>query len=71
VQDEEEEGTVEARLHCVCGHRILCKVTSGGEHIGSVAFFDDEETSETYGQQVERCPDCGELLGLPLFFRRN
>jgi hypothetical protein len=25
-------------------------------------FFDDVETSETYAEQVERCPACGRLL---------
>lgn len=71
MQDGEEEGTTEAKLRCVCGHSILCEVRSGGERIGYLAFFDDEPKSETCGQRVERCPGCGEQLGLPLFFRRN
>jgi hypothetical protein len=25
-------------------------------------FFDYDETSETFGEQVERCPACGKLL---------
>jgi hypothetical protein len=71
MQDEEEEAT-EARLRCVCGHGILCEVRPGGEHIGYLAFFDDEPTSsETYGQRVESCPGCGEQLGLPLFLRKD
>jgi hypothetical protein len=26
-------------------------------------FFDYDQTSETFGEQVERCPACGSLLG--------
>jgi hypothetical protein len=58
----------EATLSCVCGHSIVCRVTSGGERIGFLAFFDGEPTNETYGQRVECCPNCGEELGLPMFF---
>ncbi len=25
-------------------------------------FFDDDETSKTYAEQVEHCPACGRLL---------
>ncbi len=25
-------------------------------------FFDDDKSSETYAEQVERCPACGRLL---------
>ena len=71
MQDKREEETTEAKLRCVCGHGILCEVRPGGKHIGFLAFFDDEPMSATYGQRVERCPNCGEQLGLPLFFRRN
>ena len=58
-------------LRCVCGYRISCQARSKGEHIGFLTFFDNEPTSETYGQRVENCPGCGEQLGLPLFFRKN
>ena len=64
-------GLAEAALRCECGHGIFCKVGSEGEHIGFLAFFDNESSSETYGQQVERCPNCGEQLGLPMFFGQN
>jgi len=33
--------------------------------LGVVCFFDNEETSETYGEQVEHCPSCGIKVGLP------
>ena len=33
---------------------------TGGEH--RWVFFDDEKTSETYAEQVERCPACGRGL---------
>jgi hypothetical protein len=68
---EEEEVMAEAALRCICGYSIVCEVRPGGEHIGFLAFFDGETTSETYGQQVENCPGCGEQLGLPLFFRKD
>jgi hypothetical protein len=60
----EEKQTTEAKLRCVCGHRVVCKVQSEGEHIGFLAFFDDEPTSETHGRRVKSCPSCGEQLGL-------
>jgi hypothetical protein len=61
----------EVALRCVCGHSIFCEVLSTEEHIGFVVFFDNEPTSETYGQQVECCPNCGEQLGFPMIFRQN
>jgi hypothetical protein len=60
----------EAALRCVCGHSIYCEVGNETQYTGSLEFFDNEPTSETYGQQVECCPNCGEKLGLPLFFRK-
>lgn len=68
---QEEEEVAEAKLRCVCGHSIFCKLRSGGEHIGFLVFFDDEPTSETCGQQVKNCPGCGEQLRLPVFFQKN
>jgi hypothetical protein len=58
-------------LHCVCDHGILCEVQPAGERIGFLAFFDDEPTSETYGQQVKDCPRCSEQLGLHVLYRIN
>ena len=60
-----------AAVGCVCGHGIICEVRNGGEHIGFLAFFDGEPTSETYGQRVKSCPRCGEQLGLPVLYRIN
>jgi hypothetical protein len=64
-------GGARAALHCVCGHNIVCEVQPEGERIGFLAFFDDEPTSETYGQRIKGCPRCGEQLGLPVLYRRN
>ena len=64
-------GVAEAALRCVCGHSIYCEVGTEGEYIGFFAFFDDEPTSETYGQRVECCPNCGEQLRLTSFFGQN
>ena len=58
-------------LRCMCGHSISCEVQPEGERIGFLAFFDDEPTSETYGERVKSCPRCGEQLGLPLLYRIN
>ena len=58
-------------LRCVCGYRISCEVQPAGERIGYLAFFDNEPTSETYGERVKSCPRCGEQLGLPLLYRIN
>ena len=33
---------------------------TGGEH--RWVFFDDEKTSETYAEEIERCPACGRGL---------
>ena len=60
-----------ATLRCECGYRILCRVASAGERVGFLVFFDNEPTSETYGQQVKNCPRCGEELGLPILYRIN
>ena len=61
----------EARLRCVCGFSIVCQVRPAVERIGFLAFFDDEPTSETYGERVQSCPSCGEQLGLVLLFGNN
>jgi hypothetical protein len=66
-----EVGVAEAALRCVCGYSIYCGVESETQYTGNLAFFDNEPTSATYGQQVECCPNCGEQLGLPLFFRKS
>jgi hypothetical protein len=36
----QKEWTADARLRCVCGHSILCKVHGAGKGIGLLAFFD-------------------------------
>ena len=60
-----------AALRCGCGHGILCEVKRAGEHLGFLAFFDDEPMSETWGERVESCPDCREQLGFPMLFPKN
>jgi hypothetical protein len=52
-----------AALHCPCqqGIDIWGEVWwVGGQH--RWVFFDDEKTSETYAQQITRCPGCGKTL---------
>jgi hypothetical protein len=62
---------VATAVHCVCGYSILCALRSVGERLGFLEFLDNEPASETYGQRVEYCPNCGEQLGLPLFFGKD
>ena len=58
-------------LRCPCGYAILCEVQSFVERTGTVAFFDDESTSETYGKRVRSCPGCGEHLEFLTLLLRN
>ena len=58
-------------LRCACGYNICCEVRRTGEHVGFLVFVDNEPESEAYGQRIEHCPNCGEPLGLPLFFRKD
>jgi hypothetical protein len=58
-------------LRCPCGHAILCEVRRLVERVGIVAFFDDESTSETYGERVRSCPGCGEQLEFHTLLLRN
>jgi hypothetical protein len=50
---------------------LVCPCTRGGDlwaefwWIGQGyqwVFFDDDQTSETYSEQVTNCPGCGRLL---------
>ena len=44
-------------IHCSCEHEIWCEVRYE-EGLGCLVFFDNVETSETYNEQVTRCPGC-------------
>ncbi len=41
-----------------CGHRLRSEQGSLGV-FRMVVFFDEEEGSDTYAQQVDRCAGCG------------
>jgi hypothetical protein len=47
-------------VYCICAHKIRFEVRYEDDwvHIG---FFDDMETSETYGEEITQCPGCGGL----------
>ena len=50
-------------LYCPCGqaHKLWGEFWwTDGHH--QWVFFDDDKTSETYGEQVENCPACGRRL---------
>jgi hypothetical protein len=46
-------------LYKKCGHGISCGVRGEGERLGFLVYFDDQEVSETYGEQIACCPRCG------------
>ena len=56
---------------CPCGYAILCEVRRMVECMGTVAYFDDESTSETYGERVRNCPGCGEQLEFHTLLLKN
>jgi hypothetical protein len=47
------------QLLCKCNYGISCGVRREGERLGFLVFFDDQEASETYGEQISWCPGCG------------
>jgi hypothetical protein len=52
-----------AVLHCPCQQGIAIWGEFwwvGGQY--RWVFFDDEKTSETYAEQITRCPGCGKTL---------
>jgi hypothetical protein len=55
-----------AELYCPCPerHKLWGEFWwVGGKHRKHQwVFFDDLQTSETYAEQVERCPACGRRL---------
>jgi hypothetical protein len=60
-----------AILQCACGYAILCEVRRLGERVGTLAFFDHDPTSETYGERVKSCPGCDVHLELPRLLLKN
>ncbi len=60
-----------ATLQCPCGYAIVCEVWSLMERLGAAVFFDDELSSETYGERVKSCPGCGEQLEFLSLLLRN
>ena len=60
-----------ATLQCACGYAILCEVMRLGACLGTLAFSDNEPTSDTYGERVESCPGCGEQLEFLTLLLRN
>jgi hypothetical protein len=59
----QREGKPMAALYCPCPERHkLWGEFWWVESKHRWVFFDDLETSETYAEQVERCPACGRQL---------
>ena len=44
-----------------CGHALRSEVRNT-RAFRFVVYFDDDERSGTYAEQVRNCPGCGELL---------
>ncbi len=55
----EKEKRVVLVFYCECGHKMWCELRRLEEGLGALAFFDDEEASETYAERVACCPGCG------------
>jgi hypothetical protein len=60
-----------AVVRCACGHGILSEVLRKGERLATVAFFDEEEASETHGEQLQWCPGCGQRLAVHTLLPRT
>ncbi len=58
-------------LQCPCGYAILCDVRCFRERLGTLAFLDNEQTSQTYGERVKSCPGCGEQLEVVRLFSKS
>jgi hypothetical protein len=58
-------------LLCVCGHALSVLLRGEDEYLCTLDFFDDESTSDTYGERVRECPTCGEQLGLHRLMARS
>lgn len=52
-----------AVLYCECGYKIWSELW-WRESRELLLYFDDLEISETYGERVTRCPECGREFGL-------
>jgi hypothetical protein len=51
-------------LSCACGNRVRCEVMRYGDALGEIVFFDDQESSITYGERVGYCPGCHDRLSI-------
>jgi hypothetical protein len=65
------ESPSRGKVCCGCGHRVSYELRRHGERLGTVAFFDEEPASETYGERVGRCPGCAERLGVHALFGKG
>lgn len=50
---------------CTCGYKVRCGIVQYGDQLGGLVFFDDEESSRTWGEMVRQCPGCDSRLDLP------
>jgi hypothetical protein len=50
---------------CACGYKVRCGVARYGVQLGGLIYFDDENSSRTWGEKVRQCPGCNNRLDLP------
>ncbi len=58
------------RVSCNCGRLVRAGVLRGGERLGTLVFFDEENVG-TYGQRRTCCPGCGRRLDLIAMLRQS
>jgi len=56
-----DTGAVDVRCP-ECGHDLWAEQMPVADRFGVWVCFDDEEQSDTYAEQVGRCPGCGAWL---------
>jgi hypothetical protein len=62
--DERTDSGPSCNLSCACGYKVRCEVLRYGDGLGEIAFFDDQETSVTYGERVRYCLGCQDRLSI-------
>ena len=56
---QREAMTQSGLIYCSCGYKLWCEARFDDEDLLRLIFFDNEETSETYGERITLCPGCG------------
>ena len=54
-----------------CGRPVLAEVLRGGERLGTLIYFFDEEDGVAYDERTTRCPGCGRRLDVIAILRQS